>query len=67
MIMPSGTAVELFRTGSVSDLHVAHSRAFVRFFGANREAAVIHLDSGRTIRHTVPANLLIDAGQPIIG
>ena len=64
---PSGTFVDLFTTGSVGNVFVYGPRAFVTFFGKNTKAAVVELDTGRVVRHTVPAHPLIGDGQPIIG
>jgi hypothetical protein len=67
ILRPSGSAVELFRTGSVARVAVVGPRAMVTFFGKRQKAAVIELGTGRVVRRTVPANPLIGAGQPIIG
>ena len=67
ILRPSGTAVELFRTGSVGSVTVVGPRALVTFFGTNQKAAVIELGTGRVVRRTVPAHPLVGAGQPIVG
>jgi hypothetical protein len=67
ILRPSGSAVELFRSGSVARVAVVGPRAMVTFFGKRQNAAVIELGTGRVVRRTVPANPLIGAGQPIIG
>jgi hypothetical protein len=67
ILQPSGSAVELFRSGSVARVAVVGPRAIVTFFGKRQKAAVIELGTGRVVRRTVPANPLIGAGQPIIG
>jgi hypothetical protein len=66
MWRPSGTAVVLFSTGSVSAVYVLGQRAFVTFFGGDLKAAVVDLLSGRVVRHTLPAHPLVGAGQPIV-
>lgn len=67
ILHPSGSVVEVFRTGSVADVTVVGPRALVRFFGAKTKAAVVELGTGRVVRHTVPARPLVGAGQPIVG
>jgi hypothetical protein len=67
ILRPSGSAVELFRTGSVGRVVVVGPRAFVTFFGKGQKAAVIELGTGRVVRRTIPANPLVGAGQPIVG
>ena len=67
ILHPSGSIVELFRTGSVARVTVVGPRAFVTFFGTNIKAAVVELGTGRVARHTVPAYPLVGAGQPILG
>ena len=67
ILQASGSAVELFRSGSVARVAVVGPRAIVTFFGKRQKAAVIELGTGRVVRRTVPANPLIGAGQPIIG
>jgi len=67
IIQPSGSARELFRTGSVARVTVVGPRAFVTFFGTNIKAAVVELGTGRVVRHPVPAYPLVGAGQPITG
>jgi hypothetical protein len=67
VLRPSGSGVDLFRSGSVASVAVVGPRALVTFFGKKQKAAVIELGTGRVVRRTVPAHLLIGAGQPIIG
>lgn len=67
ILQPSGSVVELFRTGSVGRVTVVGPRALVTFFGTNLKAAVVELGTRRVVRHTVPAHPLVDAGQPIVG
>jgi hypothetical protein len=67
ILQPSGSSVELFRSGSVGSIAVVGPRAFVTFFGSKQKAAVIELGTGRVVRRTVPAHPLVGAGQPIIG
>jgi hypothetical protein len=67
ILRPSGSAVELFRTGSVGGVTVVGPRALVTFLGKNQKAAVIELGTGRVVRRTVPAHPLVGAGQPIVG
>lgn len=67
ILRPSGSAVELFRSGSVATVTVVGPRALVTFFGTAQKAAVIELGTGRVVRRTVPAHLLVGAGQPIVG
>ncbi len=67
MFQPSGSAYELFRTGSVNRVVVVGPRAFVTFFGKHQKAAVIELGSRRVVRRTIPANPLVGHGQPIVG
>ena len=67
ILRPSGSVVELFRTGSVGSVTVVGPRALVTFFGTNQKAAVVELGTGRVVRHTVPAHPLVGAGQPIVG
>jgi len=67
IVKPSGGLVELFRSGSVSSVTVVEGRALVTFFGTKRQAAVVELDSGRVVRHTVPAHLLAGSGEAIVG
>jgi hypothetical protein len=67
MLRPTGDTVELFRTGSVDRVTVIGPRAFVTFFGKSHTAAVIELGTRRVVRHTVPAHLLVGAGQSIVG
>lgn len=67
ILQPSGDAIELFRTGSVGRVTVVGTRALVTFFGTNTKAAVLDLETGRVVRRAVPANLLVGAGQPIVG
>jgi hypothetical protein len=67
ILKPSGSVVELFRSGSVSSVTVVGPRALVTFFGTKHKAAVIELGTGRVIRQTVPAHPLVGAGQPIVG
>jgi hypothetical protein len=67
ILHPSGSVTELFRSGSVARVSVVGRRAFVTFFGTNRKAAVVALGTRRAVRQTVPAYLLIGAGQPIVG
>ncbi len=67
ILRPSGSVVELFRSGSVGSVTVVGPRAFVTFFGTKQKAAVIELGTGRVVRHTVPAHPLAGAGQPIVG
>jgi hypothetical protein len=38
----------------------------VTFFGTGTKAAVVELGTGRVVRHSVPANPLVGAGQPIV-
>jgi hypothetical protein len=66
ILRPSGSVVELFRSGSVGRVAVVGPRALVTFFG-KQKAAVIELGTRRVIRRTIPANLLVGAGQPIVG
>jgi hypothetical protein len=67
VLHPASSRGHLFRTGSVANVTAFGPRAFVTFFGATTRAAVIELDSGRVVRHTVPARPLVGAGQPILG
>jgi hypothetical protein len=67
ILRPSGSPVELFRSGSVGRVTVVGPRALVTFFGRNQTAAVIELGTGRVVRRTVPAHPLVGAGQPIVG
>jgi DNA-binding beta-propeller fold protein YncE len=67
IVRPSGELVELLHSGSVSSVSVIGPRAFVTFFGTNQQAAVIDLGTDRVVRHTVPAHLLVEPGEPIIG
>jgi hypothetical protein len=67
MFRPSGSVVELFRTGSVARVVVVGPRAFVTFFGKHQKAAVIELGTRRVVRRTIPANPLVGNGQPIVG
>jgi hypothetical protein len=67
ILRPSGSFVELFRSGSVASVDVVGPRALVTFFGRKQKAAVIELGTGRVVRRTVPAHPLIGAGQPIVG
>jgi hypothetical protein len=67
ILQPSGSALELFRTGSVGSVTVVGPRALVTFFGTKTKAAVIELGTGRVVGHTVPAHPLVGAGQPIVG
>jgi hypothetical protein len=67
MFRPSGSVVELFRTGSVARVVVVGPRAFVTFFGKRQKAAVIELGTRRVVRRTIPANPLVGNGQPIVG
>jgi hypothetical protein len=66
ILRPSGSRVDLFRTGSVASVTVVGPRALVTFFGTN-QTAVIELGSGRITRRTVPAHPLVGTGQPIVG
>jgi len=66
ILQPTGSQVQLFRTGSVGRVTVVGPRALVTFFG-RQKAAVIELWSGRVLRRTVPAHPLVGAGQPIGG
>jgi hypothetical protein len=67
IVRPDGSPVELFRTGSPATVTVVGPRALVTFFGTNQSAAVVELGSGRVVRRAVPANLLVERGQPIVG
>lgn len=67
ILRPSGAVVELFRRGSVGRVTVVGARAFVTFLGKQQKAAVIELVTRRVVRRTIPANLLVGAGQPIVG
>jgi hypothetical protein len=67
ILRPSGSVVELFRTGSVGSVTVVGPRALITFFGTNQKAAIVELGTGRVVRHTVPAHPLVGAGQPIVG
>jgi hypothetical protein len=67
MWTPSGSVVELFRTGSVSSVYVVGSQAFVTFFGRGVKAAVVDLEAGRVTRHAVPGHPLVASGQSIVG
>jgi hypothetical protein len=67
ILRPSGSVVELVRSGSVGSVTVVGPRALVTFFGTKQKAAVIELWSGRVLRRTVPAHPLVGAGQPIVG
>jgi hypothetical protein len=67
MWKPSGTVVDLFRSGSVSSVYVVGQQALVTFFGRGVKAAVVDIETGRVTRHTVPGHPLIAAGQPILG
>lgn len=64
---PSGSAVDLFRSGSVSNVYVVGTRAFVTFFGHGVRAAIVDLGTRDVVRHTVPAHVLAATGQPIVG
>jgi len=67
ILKPSGSVVELFRSGSVGSVNVVGPRAFVTFFGTKQRAAVIELGTRRVVRQTVPAHPLVGSGQPIVG
>ena len=67
LLHPSGGVRDLFRTGSPATVDVVGPRAFVTFFGQGVKAAVVELGTGRVVGHTVPARLLLTAGQPITG
>lgn len=67
ILQPTGSQVQLFRTGSIGRVTVVGPRALVTFLGAKQKAAVIELWSGRVLRRTVPAHPLVGAGQPIGG
>jgi hypothetical protein len=67
ILRPSGSVIQLFRSGSVGSVTVVGPRAFVRFLGTKQKAAVIELGTGRVVRRTVPGNLLVGPGQPIVG
>jgi hypothetical protein len=67
ILKPSGSVVELFRSGSVGSVTVVGPRALVTFVGTKHKAAVIELGTGRVVRQTVPAHPLVGAGQPIVG
>jgi len=67
ILHPSGSVIELFRTGSVASVTMVGPRVFVTFFGTKPKAAVVELGTRRVVRHTVPAHLLVGAGQPIVG
>lgn len=66
-LLPGGRAVELLRAGSVASVRVVGTRALVTFLGRTSRAAVVDLRTGRLVRHTVPAHLVLDLGQPISG
>jgi hypothetical protein len=66
-IEPSGATRVLFRNGSAAAVNVVGRRALVTFFGTGHKAAVIDLATGRVVRRTIPAHLLVGAGQPIVG
>jgi hypothetical protein len=65
-IEPSGATCVLFRNGSAAAVNVVGRRALVTFFGTGHKAAVIDLATGRVVRRTIPAHLLVGAGQPIV-
>jgi hypothetical protein len=67
ILQPSGSFVELFRSGSVGSVTVVGPRALVTFFGTEQKAAVVELGTRRVVRQTVPAHPLVGAGQPIVG
>jgi hypothetical protein len=67
ILHPIRSRADLFRTGSVANVTAVGPRALVTFFGARTRAAVIEPGSGRVVRHTGPAHLLVEAGQPIVG
>jgi hypothetical protein len=67
ILQPSGSVIELFRSGSVGSVTVVGPRALVTFFGSKQKAAVIELGTRRVVRRTVPAHPLVGPGQPIVG